>query len=180
MTSCSEHSSGFRSLLATDEVVIGLGSNLGDRRQNIVRACRELGRHMPVNVVSSLYSTTPVGYADQPDFLNAVLIGRWSGSPEDLLACMQEIERSGGRVRGDGPRFGPRTLDLDILLFGDCILESDILTIPHPRMYQRRFALDPMIEVRPDIRDPVSGRSFASFADELPAAGIYEYGSAPI
>lgn len=169
-----------RESLGTDQVAIGIGSNIGDRGTHIQRACRQLATRVTHIVSSKLYATEPVGYTDQAEFLNAVVVGRWDDSPEQLLAFLQDIERSGGRIRGHGPRFGPRTIDLDILLFGQQILDSADLTVPHPRMYERRFALDPLLELYPDIIDPVSGTAFSSFARRLSSAGIYEYGEPPI
>lgn len=166
--------------LASDVAAIGLGSNLGDRGAQIASACGRLAEVLDAPVSSKMYATEPVGYTEQPEFLNAVVIGRWSGTPEALLAVLHDIERSGGRTRGTGPRFGPRTIDLDILLFGTIILHKEQLTIPHPRMHERRFALDPLLELYPDLVDPLSGTPFSQFAAQLPSAGIYEYGKPPI
>ena len=148
------------------EVFLGLGSNEGDRRQYIERGVAGL-RSGGVDVVrrSSLYETEPVGVEDQPWFLNLVVEGRTGLGPRALLGLCQRIEEATGRVRA--LRFGPRTLDVDILLYGDEVVWQKDLEIPHPRMSERRFVLVPLLEIAPEARDPRDGRRFAEILDGL-------------
>ncbi len=127
---------------------IALGSNLQDPRRQVLKAMDELD-YVPYTRVmakSSLYQTKPVGLQDQPDFINAVVRVRTQLAPLALLQECLELERQHGRVRRE--RWGPRTLDLDILLYGDLTLELPELTLPHPRLHEREFVLKPLAEVR--------------------------------
>ncbi len=148
---------------------LGLGANLGDRAATLHAAVAALGRLGEVVAVSSFYETTPVGYRDQPDFLNAAAILRTGLSPEALLDATQAIEREFGRERSF-PN-APRTLDIDLLYLDDLVLGSPRLTIPHPRVVERAFALLPLREIAPDLRDPRLDRSIAALADRLDASG---------
>ncbi len=137
---------------------IGVGSNLGDREQTIGRAV-ELLRHsesVTIVSVSRLRETDPVGLEEQPPFLNGAVVIDTEREPRDLLDLLFEIERSLGRTR-EGPRFGPRTIDLDLLLYGELVLDEPGLTIPHPRLHERRFALEPLAELDPDLNVPGLG-----------------------
>jgi 2-amino-4-hydroxy-6-hydroxymethyldihydropteridine diphosphokinase len=107
--------------------------------------------------VSSLRETDPVGYADQPRFLNGAVELRTSLSARELLQRLLAIERRLGRVRGEGPRFGPRTIDLDLLLYGDQTIVEPSLSVPHPRLHERRFALEPLAELDPGLEIPGHG-----------------------
>ncbi len=127
---------------------LSLGSNLGDRRRNLQIAASAIERLEKVDIVavSSLYETSPVGGPqDQPDYLNAVVLIETSLPPRELLRELQAIENTAGRVRGE--RWGPRTLDLDILTWGDISLTGEELVIPHPRLYERLFVLAPLLEI---------------------------------
>lgn len=138
-------------------VYLGLGSNLGDRRGNLAAAIAALKTHpaIRVRVVSAPVETDPVGGPPgQEKFLNAAAQIETSLEPADLLAELQRIECALGRR--PGPRWGPRTIDLDILLYGSQILATPDLTIPHPRLAQRRFVLEPLSEIAPDAVDPVT------------------------
>jgi 2-amino-4-hydroxy-6-hydroxymethyldihydropteridine diphosphokinase len=131
---------------------IGLGSNLGKRETTIEEALRRIdaGAETSLLRVSSRIETDPVGYADQPRFLNAVALVATTLSPRQLLESLLAIERSLGRVRGsETPRFGPRTIDLDLLLYGDRSIDEPGLRVPHPRMHERRFVLEPLAEIAP-------------------------------
>jgi len=130
------------------KVVIALGSNIGDTNSHLHHAIDELGKHIDVVKVSSFYKTAPVGGPEQDDFLNAVLIGESDLDPLDLLVAMQEIETLAGRTREI--HWGPRTLDLDLISFGDHEIHEPHLEIPHPRAHLRAFVLEPWIEVDPD------------------------------
>ena len=140
-------------------VFLGLGSNLGDPERQVRRACREL-ESLPRSAFvscSSLYRSHPLGPQDQPDFVNAVAELRTELDPESLLAELQRIEVSHGRVRG-GQRWGPRPLDLDLLLFGDRVIRSALLTLPHPGLSERAFVLYPLLEIAgPDLEIPGHG-----------------------
>lgn len=138
---------------------VGLGANLGDPRAQIERALDLLSAENGVEVVavSALRDTDPVGYEDQPRFLNGAVELRTSLDARRLLGRLLMIERRLGRVRGDGPRFGPRTIDLDLLLYGDEVIDEPGLVIPHPRLHERRFVLEPLAELDPAIEIPGRG-----------------------
>jgi 2-amino-4-hydroxy-6-hydroxymethyldihydropteridine diphosphokinase len=142
--------------------LIGLGSNLGDRKARLDAAVAALGRTAGIAVVkvSGYHETRPVGGPPgQGDYLNAAVAIETSLEPLELLHVLQEIERDGGRVRTE--HWGPRTVDLDLLLFGDRVLAGRELEVPHPRMAERRFVLEPLAEIAPGMIDPVSGRTIA-------------------
>jgi 2-amino-4-hydroxy-6-hydroxymethyldihydropteridine diphosphokinase len=138
---------------------IGIGANLGEPERQIRAAIAELAASDGVEVaaVSSLRETDPVGYEDQPRFLNGAAAVETELSPRELLERLLEIERHLGRVRGEGPRFGPRTIDLDLLLYGDETVEEPGLAVPHPRVAERRFALEPLAELDPELEIPGHG-----------------------
>jgi 2-amino-4-hydroxy-6-hydroxymethyldihydropteridine diphosphokinase len=138
-------------------VYIGLGANLGDREATIRTALELLAAHgdLKVEAISSLRETDPVGYEDQPRFLNGAAALRTDLAPLVLLDRLQEVERRLGRDRS-GPRFGPRTIDLDLLLYGSAEIDEPGLRIPHPRLHERRFVLEPLAEL--DERLEVPGR----------------------
>jgi 2-amino-4-hydroxy-6-hydroxymethyldihydropteridine diphosphokinase len=144
---------------------VGLGSNLGDREHMIWGAVHMLAFNPDVEVVavSELRETDPVGYLDQPPFLNAAAALDTELSPHALLELLLTVERELGRTR-DGPRFGPRTIDLDVLLYGDEIVEGPGLTIPHPRLHERVFALEPLAELAPGLVVPGRGTVAALLA----------------
>lgn len=135
-------------------IFLGLGSNLGDREGNIASALDILAAHPQIrlHLVSALYQTAPVGYTDQPDFLNAVAGIETSLSPQELLDVCLETERRLGRVRTQ--RWGPRTIDIDLLVFDDLVCQSERLNLPHPRMKERCFVLMPLAEIAPDVQLP--------------------------
>ena len=135
---------------------VGLGANLGDREGTIRRAVALLGAEPGVEVVavSALRETDPVGYADQPRFLNGAAAVETELAPRELLDRLLAVERELGRVRGEGPRYGPRAIDLDLLLYGDQVVDLPGLTVPHPRLAERRFVLEPLHELDPGLRLP--------------------------
>jgi 2-amino-4-hydroxy-6-hydroxymethyldihydropteridine diphosphokinase len=138
---------------------LGLGSNLGDRADALRWVVATLPRHeVEVEAVSSLYATAPQGVEDQPEFLNAACRVRTTLDPPALLALAKALEAEAGRV--DGPRWGPRPLDIDILLWagGAWATADPDLVIPHPRLHERRFALEPLVEVDPDLVLPTGER----------------------
>lgn len=137
---------------------IGIGANLGDTHANVARALELLADRPGIDVaaVSTLRETDPVGYLDQPRFLNGAVRLETELAPRALLAVLLDVERELGRVR-DGPRYGPRTLDLDLLLYGDAVVDEPGLTVPHPRLHERRFALEPLAELAPGLVVPGRG-----------------------
>ena len=132
-------------------IFLGLGSNLGEREQNIIDAITILAAHPAIKIdkTSSFYETSPVGYLDQPDFLNAVISIESSLTPEQLLAVCLDAEERLGRIRT--LRWGPRTIDIDILIFHDIHCQTDSLTLPHPRLRERCFVLAPLAEIAPPV-----------------------------
>jgi 2-amino-4-hydroxy-6-hydroxymethyldihydropteridine diphosphokinase len=138
-------------------VAIALGSNLGDREGCLRGAAAAIGRSVSDLRLSSLHETSPVGVGPQPMFLNAAAVGETALPARALLETLLEIERRFGR---DRPFPGAaRTLDLDLILYGDDVTSEPGLVVPHPRFRQRRFVLEPLAEVAPDMRDPVTGRT---------------------
>jgi 2-amino-4-hydroxy-6-hydroxymethyldihydropteridine diphosphokinase len=137
---------------------VGLGANLGDRERTLRTALDLLARRPGIRVrrVSAFRETAPVGYVDQPDFLNAAAEVETTLGARELLDELLGVERSLGRSR-DGPRFGPRTIDLDLLLYGDAMLDEPGLKVPHPRLYERRFALESLAELDPGLEVPGRG-----------------------
>jgi 2-amino-4-hydroxy-6-hydroxymethyldihydropteridine diphosphokinase len=144
---------------------LGIGGNLGNRYANMRRAVRQIGRTLPILSVSSLYETAPVGFADQPAFLNAVVAVSAPDDPHELHRTLQEIEEHLGRKRTFAN--APRTIDIDILLHGDAILRHDTLEIPHPRMLQRAFVMVPLAEIAPDTLHPVQQQAIVDLERHL-------------
>jgi 2-amino-4-hydroxy-6-hydroxymethyldihydropteridine diphosphokinase len=137
---------------------VGVGANLGDRRATIERAIELLEATPGVEVlaVSALRETDPVGYEAQPRFLNGALELETTLTARELLDALLAVERELGRTR-DGPRFGPRTIDLDLLVYGDEQIDEPGLTVPHPRLHERRFALEPLADLAPKLEVPGRG-----------------------
>jgi 2-amino-4-hydroxy-6-hydroxymethyldihydropteridine diphosphokinase len=137
---------------------VGLGSNMGDRERMLWGAIHMLTFNPEVEVVavSSIRETDPVGFEDQPRYLNAAAAIDTELGPRALLDLLLSIERELGRTR-EGPRFGPRTIDLDLLLYGDEVVAEPGLTVPHPRLHERRFVLEPLAELVPDLTVPEKG-----------------------
>jgi 2-amino-4-hydroxy-6-hydroxymethyldihydropteridine diphosphokinase len=150
------------------KIAIALGGNLGDVEKSFDFAKSMLKRHgMVIDAVSSSYRTVPVDCAPgTPDFINAVLIGKWNKSPESLLRLCQQIEQTSGRPATHGIN-QPRTLDMDIILFGDGIINSPELTIPHPRAHERNFVLQPLAEIAPEWVFPDSGKTVKQLLEKL-------------
>ena len=144
-------------------VFLSIGANLGDRMANIGRALTMLSEKegIKLEALSSLYKSEPVDYIDQPSFINGVAKISTSYDPPSLLKALKSIEKSMGRAPDS--HLMPRPIDLDILLFDNLILDSQELTIPHPRLRSRRFALEPLIEIAPEIIDPVSSAPLSAY-----------------
>jgi len=147
-------------------VYISAGSNIGERESHLEFGARRLGEHGKILRTSSFFETEPVGYADQPWFLNQVYELETSLTPQETLALCNEIERDCGRVR-TFPN-APRTLDLDILLYGDLIISNPNLVIPHPRMTERRFVLEPLAEIAPELPHPVEKKTISELLANCP------------
>lgn len=148
----------------TVKAFVGLGANLGEREACLRGALERLAEHAGVRVLacSGLYETEPVGYRHQPPFLNAVACLETDLPPEKLLDVLMEIEQAFGRRRT--VRWGPRTLDLDLLLYGDRTVSTERLTVPHPRMYERAFVLVPLLELKELLPPRITARAAAALA----------------
>lgn len=149
-------------------IYIALGSNLGQREKNITAALTALEhtRGIVVDQVSSLYETNPVGGPeDQPKFINAAARLKTELPPERLLALLLQIEASLGRKRGEP--WGPRTIDLDLLLYDDLVISEDGLSVPHPLMHERRFVMEPLAEIAPEVVHPTLGMSAKAILDSI-------------
>jgi 2-amino-4-hydroxy-6-hydroxymethyldihydropteridine diphosphokinase len=155
---------------------IALGSNLGDRMGTLRAAVQRLETLGCITGVSSLYETEPVGYLEQPAFLNAVVALETALAPVDLLRALLGIERDLGRTRSFPD--APRTLDLDLLLVDDVTLETTELTLPHPRLHERTFVLVPLAELTPELVHPVSGQTMRQLLSAMPdGGGVEVYGT---
>jgi 2-amino-4-hydroxy-6-hydroxymethyldihydropteridine diphosphokinase len=154
------------------EVFIGLGSNLADPAAQLREAVGRLARRLTVERISSAYRTEPVGLKDQPHFLNAVLAARTEMSPQEVLSLLVSVEAAMGRRR-DVPQ-GPRTIDLDLLLYDHRVVDEPDLRLPHPRMSGRRFVLAPLAEIAPGVRPAGAGGTVAELLAALPAAESVE------
>jgi 2-amino-4-hydroxy-6-hydroxymethyldihydropteridine diphosphokinase len=147
-------------------VYLSLGANVGDCARNIREAITRLGALGTVVAASSFYETEPVEFTEQAWFLNVIVALETAKTPAQLMAALLTIEREMGRQRTQEK--GPRSIDIDILLFGDTVVDSSELTIPHPAMPQRRFVLEPLAEIAPEARHPVLRKTVRELLDVLP------------
>ena len=156
---------------------LGLGSNLGDRKQNLAQAMDLLSQHLAIKKLSSVYETEPVGYKEQPLFLNAVCRVSMGLSPENLLRLTKKIEAKLGRT--PGPSNAPRLIDIDILFYDNEVLNDKELTIPHPRLVERAFVLVPLAEIAPDLVHPGNKKTVKELLDKLGAVtGVRKWAEA--
>jgi 2-amino-4-hydroxy-6-hydroxymethyldihydropteridine diphosphokinase len=151
-------------------VYLSLGSNVGDRAANLKAAIEKLGELGHVVAVSSFYETEPVETSPQPWFLNCAAKLDTEKMPRQLIAAILSLEQEMGRQRRQAK--APRTIDIDILLFGSSVIELPSLTVPHPRLHERRFVLEPLAEIAPDARHPVFKRTIRELRDALPAGQL--------
>lgn len=154
----------------THTVFIALGSNLGDRLKNMQAAISQMPPALHLVAQSPIYETSPWGYADQPEFLNQVVRAETDLSPQELLAYIKSIETALGRT----PTFlyGPRQIDLDILFYDDLVLQTPVLTIPHPHLTSRAFVLCPLADIAPDFRHPTQGQTVKQLLEAVDRQGI--------
>jgi 2-amino-4-hydroxy-6-hydroxymethyldihydropteridine diphosphokinase len=152
-------------------VYLGLGSNLGNRLSNLNAAQTSLAPHLSILAASPVYETAPWGYADQPAFLNQVLLVETDLSPVDLLAVLKKAEGELGRVSTF--RYGPRLIDMDILFYDDLVLETPDLVIPHPRLAERAFVLVPLADLAPDLRHHILGKTIRELLSTVDASQVH-------
>lgn len=148
-----------------NKVYICLGSNMGNRKLNLQQALLEIEQVSQIEDYSSIYVTEPIGYSEQRFFLNIVVQLRTNKNPRELLDFLKGIEKDMGRK--PGVRYGPRIIDIDILLYNDEIIDQDGLKIPHARMHKRAFVLRPLVEISPDVMHPVLKKTAAELLEEL-------------
>ncbi len=155
---------------AITTIYLGLGANLGDRRANLAAALRAIEPSVRIDAGSSLYETAPVGPQDQPAYYNAACRGATSMTARALLDHVKAVERELGR--SEGPRWRAREIDIDILLFGDEVVEEEGLTVPHPELANRAFVLAPLAEIAAELLHPVLGNSIGELAAAVDQAGV--------
>lgn len=159
-------------------VLLGLGSNLGDRVRHLERAIERLGKEIRLEAISSIYETQPLGDRDQPWYLNLVCLGVTRFGPRGVLEFIAQIEADLGRDRGEGGT-APRTIDIDILAYDDRIIDEPDLQLPHPRMGERAFVLEPLCEIAPDWRHPVLSQSAREMLDRTGGGEVRLFSDPP-
>jgi 2-amino-4-hydroxy-6-hydroxymethyldihydropteridine diphosphokinase len=152
--------------------VLGLGSNLGDSHTIVIKAVEALKEMLSGLRSAPLYETEPLYVTDQGRFINTAVAGWYNGLPDKLLLDVQKIEQYFGRDRLKERRWGERILDIDILVFGNLLIKERDLEIPHPRIKERRFALEPLLDLLPKVTEPGTGLSYRSICESLPDQGI--------
>lgn len=161
-----------------DAVFISVGSNVGDRESNLHEAFSMAREFMQGLRVSRIYQTAPLYVEDQPPFLNAVMMGGTDLRPFALLERLHHVENALGRDRKNEIRRGPRTLDMDLILYGDLVLSAPALTVPHPGVRERAFVLVPLLDLEPDARDPLSGRMYRELMESVGGQDVAPFGGA--
>jgi 2-amino-4-hydroxy-6-hydroxymethyldihydropteridine diphosphokinase len=153
------------------QIYLSLGTNLGDRRQNLQEAVRRLGAEMKVTAVSPVYETEPWGETDQPQFLNICLAATTTQEPRQLLTSLKQIEQDLGRE--ESYRWGPRLIDIDIIFYDDVVVAEEGLNIPHARMAERVFVLAPLADIAPDRMDPTTGKTVVEMLNAIYRTDVY-------
>jgi 2-amino-4-hydroxy-6-hydroxymethyldihydropteridine diphosphokinase len=158
-------------------VYLGLGTNLGNKKHNLTQALELISQHAEIEDLSSIYETEPEGFTQQPHFLNAVCRITTELNPESLLDLIKKIEYDMGRKPGFSN--APRLIDIDILLYNDMIINSQKLTVPHPRLSQRAFVLIPLSEIAPELKNPENGVSISQLVKNLGSiSGVNKWANA--
>jgi 2-amino-4-hydroxy-6-hydroxymethyldihydropteridine diphosphokinase len=160
-------------LKSVETVYISLGTNLGNRCENLKSAAGSLPPQVRPKAYSGIYKTPPWGYTDQPDFLNQVIQAQTELPASDLLDYLKNIEVDLGRQATF--RYGPRLIDLDILFYGEQVIESSKLVIPHPRLHERAFVLVPLVDLTPGLRHPILKRTIQELLEDIDTSGIALY-----
>jgi 2-amino-4-hydroxy-6-hydroxymethyldihydropteridine diphosphokinase len=153
------------------QVLLSLGTNLGERRQNLRRAVRALDREMAVTAVSPVYETEPWGESDQPDFLNICLAATTTQPPRQLLKSIKQIEQDLGRE--ETYRWGPRLIDIDIIFYDEVVVAEEGLNIPHARLADRAFVLAPLADIAPDWVHPITGKTVVEMLNAVYSTAVY-------
>ncbi|MFJ8264263.1 2-amino-4-hydroxy-6-hydroxymethyldihydropteridine diphosphokinase [Rummeliibacillus sp. NPDC094406] len=158
-----------------NEVYISLGSNMGDKEETLRHAVQLLQRHEAVEVIklSSIYETDPVGFTDQDVFLNMVVLVNTTLTAQEILEVCQEIEQELKRIRII--RWGPRTMDLDILLYNHDNIETETLIVPHARMHERAFVLVPLVEIAPELKHPLTNEALLTMLAQVGKEGVIQW-----
>lgn len=151
-------------------VIIALGTNLGERVKNLSNARLHLAPYLRIDKISPIYETEPWGYANQPLFLNQVIIGETDLSPQELLKILKSTEEYMGREKTF--KNGPRLIDLDLIFYGDLILETEQLKIPHPGLHERAFVLIPLMDIAPDWEHPILKQPIRKLAEKINQQGV--------
>lgn len=163
-------------LMTENELVpiyLALGSNLGDRQSNLEAVRSALPPEVLVRECSSIYETKPWGYLEQPDFLNQILLAETKLSGNELLVFLKDLEKNIGREPNF--RFGPRVVDIDIIFYGEQIIQEPGLVVPHPRFSQRAFVLVPLAEISPDLIVPGTDRKISDLLNGVDTSGVHRY-----
>ena len=157
-------------------IFLGLGTNLGDRAANLQAAIARLAEKLVITVVSPTYQTPPWGVTDQPDFLNLCLAAETDLPPAELLIFVKRLEVELGRQSAE--RWGPRLIDIDILFYANQLIETETMTVPHPRLADRAFVLRPLADIAPDFVHPVLGKTIAALNETVEDEGIRPFSPA--